>query len=237
MNLEEKIASRYLCAKKLGVVVYEPYPNSPPDFLVDGRIAVEVRRLNQNEVIGSRNRGLEEVAIPLGEKLGKLLISLGPPVAGTSWFVTFWFRRPLTLGKPLRMALLRRLEAFLAGKEVGARIPISDNLWIWLDRAGSVQKHCFVMGGCWDRDEGGWLIPELQKNLEICIREKTRKIASVRKKYPEWWLVLIDRIAYGDLDDSDRATIRNWSQGKHDWDKIVLLSPQSATCELEIQNR
>jgi len=45
--------------------VYEPDGNTPPDFLVNGTIAVEVRRLNQNEIIESGHRGLEVTTFPL----------------------------------------------------------------------------------------------------------------------------------------------------------------------------
>ena len=63
----EALVETYL--KGLGQidVHYELDGNVPPDFLVDGRIAVEVRRLNQNHDGGSGSgpRGLEEAAIPL----------------------------------------------------------------------------------------------------------------------------------------------------------------------------
>lgn len=35
----------------------------PPDFLVDGYLAVEVRRLNQNFDFGTRTKGLEQTSI------------------------------------------------------------------------------------------------------------------------------------------------------------------------------
>ena len=49
MNKDEQIAESYLESLELGAVIYEPDGKVPPDFLVDRRIAVEVRRL-----LGSR---------------------------------------------------------------------------------------------------------------------------------------------------------------------------------------
>ena len=49
MNDSEKSVYEYLTSLGLGAVVYEPDGKVPPDFSVDGRTAVEVRRLNQNE--------------------------------------------------------------------------------------------------------------------------------------------------------------------------------------------
>jgi hypothetical protein len=50
MRWEEELAQHYLVSLGLGQVVYEPEPNLPPDFLINGTVAVEVRRLNQNEI-------------------------------------------------------------------------------------------------------------------------------------------------------------------------------------------
>ena len=65
-------------------VAYEPDGNVPPDFLVYGTIAIEVRRLNQNHFGESKAKGLEEVAIPLWNKIKTLLSSLGAPARGDS---------------------------------------------------------------------------------------------------------------------------------------------------------
>lgn len=48
MNKDERIAERYLKSLNIGEVAYEPDGKIPPDFLVNGCIAVEVRRLNQH---------------------------------------------------------------------------------------------------------------------------------------------------------------------------------------------
>jgi hypothetical protein len=53
MDDSEKLANDYLSRLGFQDIVYEPDNKNPPDFLADGRIAVEVRRLNQNEVTES----------------------------------------------------------------------------------------------------------------------------------------------------------------------------------------
>jgi hypothetical protein len=49
MNDSEKAVYEYLTSLGFRTVVYEPDGKVSPDFLIDGRIAVEARRLNQNE--------------------------------------------------------------------------------------------------------------------------------------------------------------------------------------------
>lgn len=67
-----------------------------------------------------------------------------------------------------------------------------------------------------DLDSGGWVIPELERNILLCIEEKRKKVARVRDKYPEWWLVVIDYINYGH---------QEVLQVEHDWDKVIVVNP------------
>ena len=76
MNNDEQIAERYLKSLDKGEVVFEPDGRVPPDFLVDRRIAVEVRRLNQHYDAGGKFRGVEQDSIPLQQSLENLLESL-----------------------------------------------------------------------------------------------------------------------------------------------------------------
>lgn len=80
MDTSEQVAFDYLSSRGFISVVYEPDGNVPPDFLVDGRIAVEVRRLNQHEETPNGPRGLEDVAFPLEARMRRLVRSMGPPI-------------------------------------------------------------------------------------------------------------------------------------------------------------
>ena len=226
MDDSEEVANEYLLNLGLGAVVYEPDGNTPPDFLVNGTIAVEVRRLNQNEIIESGHRGLEVTRIPLEASVRKLLASLGPAQSGVSWFVCYDFGRPLPEWKNLRSALRDYLLTFRANpspeKELSSTI--CKGFEIKLRRAGNSYPQFFVPGGSADDDSGGWVLQETQKNLGLCIEEKARKIAPYRHRYPEWWLVLVDRIGYG-VDACDEQLFREHLKFEHNWDKIVLVNP------------
>ncbi len=237
MDDSEKAAKNYLAYLGYEGIVYEPDGNVPPDFLVNGRIAIEVRRLNQNEGTESGFRGLEEIAIPLEAKIGNLLVSLGPPKSGSSWFVHYTVRRPVPAWDVLRPAIRRHLLAFRDDRSVGrsTNITVADCIQIELTRASRAHATCFVSGGYSDHDSGGWVFEETQKNLRLCIDEKTLKIAHVRHKYPEWWLILVDRIGYG-VDDWDRPLFHKHLGIKHSWDKVILLNPLNHRSAFEIQS-
>jgi hypothetical protein len=84
------------------------------------------------------------------------------------------------------------------------------------------------MAGCSDEESGGWLLSQMQINIEHCVHEKSDKISKVKDRYPEWWLVLGDHIGYG-LNDFERDIFRDQVSVVHDWDRIVLIDPRDHT--------
>jgi hypothetical protein len=91
----------------------------------------------------------------------------------------------------------------------------------------------FVLGGYSDRDAGGWLLAEMERNLTICIGEKSKKIEPYRAKYPDWWLVLVDHIGVG-LSNYDRELFSERVRVRHNWDRVVLLDRHDHTRALEV---
>jgi hypothetical protein len=43
-----------------------------------------------------------------------------------------------------------------------------------------------------------------------------------------WWLVLVDRIAYG-LDDTDIRQFKREVSIAHDWDRVIVVDPNNPT--------
>jgi len=110
---EETLAYNYLLHLGFKDVKYEPDGRVPPDFLADGRVAVEVRRLSQQVEDSSGHRSVEETSIPYASSFRKLLEKLGPPDSSErSWFVALSFRRPAPEWPRLRPRIERVLQAF-----------------------------------------------------------------------------------------------------------------------------
>lgn len=234
MDDTEQLVAQYLASKGYVDVLYEPDGNAPPDFLVNGSIAVEVRRLNQHFESGGKVKGLEEVFVPLWDSMEKLLLELGPPTHGASWFVAFRFNRPLKPWKKLRKLIRSALVNFRdAPVHSKASICIDDNFGLEVFAASAAHPTFFVLGGASDRDAGGWVLHELAINLQRCIIEKTAKISKVRAKYPEWWLVVVDHIDFATGDD-DRETFREKITISHNWQKVILISPQDPARAFEV---
>ena len=235
MNESEKSVFEYLVSQNLGTIVYEPDGNVPPDFLVDGRIAVEVRRLNQNEETAEGHRGLEQVSKPLHALVCKALAAMGPPVGGMSWFVSYSYSRPLPPWRRLDVLLRKALHEAADRPELGnRRVHVASTLRLRFTRASKVHSHRFVLGGSFDHDSGGFVVSEIAENLRVCIAEKSAKVANVRRRYSEWWLAFEDRIGYGVLDKDDQKQLRELVRRDEEWNRIILVNPLKPTMGFEL---
>lgn len=232
MDASEGIAEKLLKHMGFKTVVYEPYGNVPPDFLADGRVAVEVRRLNQNHDSGEGKRGLEEVAISLSKQIEKLAHSLGPPVS-ESWFVFFRYSRPVKPWKELAPKVKSALVAFKnQSVQTSERIFSDGTFQLEVAKASRPLQTFFRMGGRDDNQSGGFVVAEMLSNIEHCVNEKSQKIAKVKSKYNEWWLVLTDYVGLG-LDDFDKQQLLAHAKRSADWDKVVVVSPSDPTLWFE----
>jgi hypothetical protein len=227
MNQSEAVVHEYLLSRGLGSVIHEPDGKShPPDFLVDGRIAVEARRLNHNERTVHGYRGLEETSYPLGRLITKALAAMGPPTEGVSWFATYTYSRPLPPWRQLDSDLLKALgEARTVADLHAEHLEVANKLRIRFERASKAHSHLFQLGRSVDHDAGGLVVAEMIDNLRICIAEKTAKIARVRERYAEWWLAFEDQIGWGVLDANEQNELRNEIPRNEHWNRIILVNP------------
>lgn len=235
MDETEAHATKLLAHLGHESVEFEPDGNVTPDFLVDERVAVEVRRLNQHFSHAGTIQGLESIQIPMWRNVKKLAETLGPPPAGeTSWYYSVDFQRPIEPWRTLMPKIERAFRSFMSEpNRRDTTLHPADNVKIDLMHSSSTFGTFFVMAGQIDFASGGWLLAELEQNLRHCIAEKTIKAAPFRSRYPEWWLVFVDQITYG-LDEEDLEVFREQTPIEHDWHRIILVSPRDHTRWLEL---
>ncbi len=232
MDASEAIAEKLLRNMGFTSVVYEPDGNVPPDFLADGQVAIEVRRLNQNHDSGNGKRGLEETSIPLWQRIQRLGDSFGSATT-ESWFLIFRFSRRVKPWKELGAKLRTALATFISQPaRSSGRLYTDDNFELDVIRATQPLDRIFVMGGRSDFESGGFIVDEILTNISHCATEKLQKIADFRSGYPEWWLVLVDHIGFG-LDSSDKQQLLAQVKRPDGWDQIVLVSPGDPSNWLE----
>lgn len=223
MNMDESIVEKYLRSLKIGEVEFEPDGKVPPDFLVDARIAVEARRLNQHYEDAGKLRGLEQDTIPLRQRIENLLTEYTQPGAPT-WFVMFSYRRPFSEWPIIKARLRHCLTSVLdQGPENIWKIEIDQGFQISVLRATTVQNENFLLGGYTDMDAGGWVVSEVVRNISAYVAEKNKKVAPYLKKYGEWWLVFVDYIGQ----ESEGPEVKKYISQAEPWNKILVLNPMT----------
>lgn len=220
----ERLVEAFL-RKRFARVVHEPDGNVPPDFLADDAVAVEVRRLNQNEASTGQFRSLEESSIPLHMGMRSLLEKISLANKERAFWVSFSFRRPIPRWKDIRPWVTAQLEALRPGDKEETRTFSLGTFKLEVRAGPETCPGGFLFAGYVDHDAGGWVLAEMKRNIEICVAEKTAKILSVRTRYPTWWLVLVDLIGYG-LGESDQQLFRKMIRIEHDWDRLILIDPR-----------
>ncbi|HPB04008.1 MAG TPA: hypothetical protein PLH00_04100 [Bacteroidaceae bacterium] len=233
MNKDEKIALQYLESLGFENIVHEPDGNIPPDFLINNKIGIEVRRLNQNYMSGNRNNGLEEIQFPLLHKIENLLSEIKSDSYEKSYFISYTFRRPISLSGTVN-EMKRLLTEFAETGSIREGVHVIHNRFKFaIIPASEKHEQLFVLGGYSDHDSGGFVVSEVNRNLEICANEKSEKIKDLKWKYPEWWLVLVDYIGYG-LSAAGLSQLKEIQTKEYSWDRIILVNPLNPQNGVEI---
>lgn len=225
MNQDEKIANKYLLSLGYENVVFEPDGNIPPDFLLNGKTAVEVRKLNQHFARNGKIEALEQVKYKLIPMLDNMLNEFEGDSHDSSAFVCITYSRPVDKIKESINEIRKVLLNHLPRINQQAEFQITDTIQIELLPVSERHESAYVLGFMPDMDAGGFLVSEIYQNLQIVLEEKTKKILKFKHKYNEWWLILVGHIGLG-LCERDIEQLRGLPKIISGWDKVVLISPQ-----------
>ena len=239
-NRDERIAREWL--KQQGHTNIEWPDEDPPDFVVDGKYAVEVRRMNPVIEIDGKIRGEEELQIPLFRAAKTVLDSFGPPVNGNGFYVNCTYdysQLPLPQSEALEQEIKEALQPFrdaiLKPNQIPPCLPSSPlelecgiRLDLWFGRPRSSM---FALQHASD-GKGGRVSGEVRKSLQHSIEEKCSKIAKRENLYPdhEWWLLLIDRIlgvSVQSLPESELESLHKEVQVQEPVSRVIVISPEN----------
>ena len=235
MKPEESIVNLFLHQTQTGKIVYEPDGNIPPDFSIDARIGVEVRRLNQNSIIGGAPEDLDELAIPLDSAINEVLRSFDSQYGGKSFRVGYEFERPIKSIHETKRILKDYLTRFLENNiPVPVKYYVSDNLIIEIYSRLNHTGETFRRMDSMDDDWGGGMIEKYLSNLNLCISEKSRKIKPYKSKYQEWWLTLVDKT---DLypDEADLKEIKQNIIDLRSFTRLCIINPNDLGLVVDIR--
>ena len=224
MKFEEKITKEYFQFKGYDKIVFEPIGNTPPDFLINNSIAVEVRRLNKFH----KNKPLEEVEYSFIPKIKKHISSFqNNSEFEKTTIVYLFYNRPVKFDKKLKLEVSKILKTYSenkTSKNKNNEYTISDNLTIGFYEHNEKWESEFEVGGIVDFDSGGNVFKDICESLEIVIPEKELKIEKFKHFYKEWWLVLIDFISLG-VSTHMVNRIKDVYVENKSFKKIIFISP------------
>ena len=254
-NNDELIAQEWLKVQGYGDI--QKPDSDPPDFVVDGKLAVEVTRLNQRINGGSDNhsKGEEEARIPLTDHIKKTIEQLGSPGnEGRSWNIDceYDFSVPLPNCKTVTTQISDALEPLLkpyndsvvkgmrarhfdssrhAGESLGiASLHLCLKCGICLDLTEfSYYPTQFFVSNVSDR-EGIFVAAELEKGVRNRIREKSKKIREQKKigAYESWWLILVDHVCLAPMQMLSEHELSFVRDQDFDfWDRVVMVSSRN----------
>ena len=228
MNREEQLAKAYLESLQAGEVVFEPLGKTKiPDFSLANQIGVEVRRLNENYFGESQTEGLEQVDRPIWKALNETLASFEGKKSPRSYWVMIEFERPLDLkGKQLRSAIKHALAGFLAStpEDSTSSIPVDvcNGLQLLLYPSALTSGNPFRVAGSSDMDSGGMVVQLYIQNIKHCITDKSQKTLPVQSQYDGWWLLLVDYLRHGLL-DNEMAEVEQAVTNLGAFARVILL--------------
>ena len=220
-NSDECIAKTWLESQCYATI--ERPRHDPPDYVVDGKFAVEVRRLNRRIEVGGKTEGEENSRKSLYRTIENTLKEIEPTGNKRSWIVDceYDFSRRL----PNKNDVKNQIRETLLPIIVKFDTPSAFNQYMARDL--DYDKHadeldlfnyphfclpcgiCLEVGELYKRVEdpgfrlqnvsngvGIGIAFELTRNIQPYINEKSSKVCKSQRldDYQEWWLILIDHI-------------------------------------------
>lgn len=234
MNKDEELANKYLIIEGFKNIIFEPDGNTPPDFLCDSEIAVEVRRLNKHINYNDSLKPIEELRSRLIPKFYKLLEEIESDFETYSIIVSLRYERPLKADKHLIKLIKSALYENIPFPEKTKILDITKNLQIQLFNSNLKFTKPILLGAINDRNVGGSVVSMIRENLGIVINEKNIKVQPYLDNHKTWWLILVNRV-WDDLDDVDKQHIDGFPKFDSVFDRIILISPNN-TDKIEINN-
>lgn len=231
----EKMTLEYFQIKGYTNILHEQNPNHPPDLLLDNKIAVEARRLNQFKNLNGVNEPLEDLEHDIMPRVKNLIRSYDSQPSPKTSFVHVSYKRPLKVKKHVLKEVERVLHSHLNYLDQATFYDITPTLQLRFRPSTGNKKYNkpYVWASSYDDDSGGSVVHNMLESLKIIIREKEGKVLPYKSLYPIWWLAVTDNIGYG-IDDIDLSQLTDAFNIETFFEKIIFISPNDSTYGKEL---
>jgi hypothetical protein len=191
VNKDEKIAKSYL--KNLGFqrLEFEPNGNIPPDFSLNDKIGIEVRRLNKY----FNGESLEKIEFGEIRKIENFILKFkSNKTFEKTHSVSIYYSRPLKF-KQIEKKIENSLNHYTENLNENFEYNITENFTMSIVEYSERFESDFEVMIWVDHNKGGVVINDLKSNITLALKEKEEKIAEYFTEFEEWWLILINHIS------------------------------------------
>ena len=229
---EESIAKRWLEGQGFSDIIDLSRENrDPPDFRVENRIGVEVRRLESTTEAMRPDLVIKTIEHSLSRIIINLLEEAGEPPGGYTVYVRCETSGAPPKRKETEKIVREAIDQCLQILNEALRLGEKPKWPKWRFASGlRLRFSAYIIPGkrgkfefMWPvahADERGWELADSVRNINHSIVTKTRKIEDKIHCYTEWWLVLVE---------NDFWTPGDWETDRWQWirDNLIEASPWS----------
>lgn len=257
-NDDERLAKKWLESQGYSNIKRE---EDPPDYVVDGNFAVEIRRLNRSIQVNGQTEGEETSRISLSKTIESILSGIDLSGNKQSWIVDceYDFSRPLPKKKIVEKQICEALQPLTQPYDTDVILQHRSKYLDYDKHAGELDylhglHLCLPCGICIELEEipttparfllqnvsdgkGVAVLSELESNIKAAIKEKSQKIKDRKNDFDKWWLILIDHICYvpySGLTQTELENLRTSIRVEKPWSRIIIISLWSPDCWYEL---
>ena len=253
VNSDELLAKRWLNLQ--GHSVISRPKDDPPDYVVEGHFAVEVRRLNWMTEIGGDTKGIEDSEKPLERTVKRVFEEYDKSPKGYTIHVhlDYPFEPPTPEKKVVEKEVRRALDGVVGEicsspdsaitsqsippihKSLACGIHFRFKPMRTKEPVGFILQNVEVSSA-----SRGWVISDAIQNIPPCVKDKTDKVMRKNKvqDYSAWWLVLVDHILLTStpLIEAQLNEIRRALPDRTFWSRIVVVNRFDPGCFFELMD-
>ncbi len=228
MKEEEKIVFEYLSSLGFNNIFYEPLGISTfPDFGIDKKIGVEVRRLNRNHIYENEIPEADNLNSKYKNEINKILNSIKQDGKAT-YFIDFKIKKSNAI--IYEKSLFKNLKSYLKTCDTNSNSHnIDENLNMILIKSSFDCEKKFKFNAI--QLPFFFIEEQYLKDIQFCINDKQKKIDALKNKtiFNEYWLVLIDYLFQDNLTEYEFNSLDT-----KDFSKIILINKINQNISIKI---
>ncbi|MEM9856746.1 MAG: hypothetical protein AAF843_05305 [Bacteroidota bacterium] len=233
MNADELHALDFLNTLNLGELRSEPEGETTfPDFVTSDNVAIEIRRLNKHLRTDDEFEPIPEVHKNNITTIVNNELRNYDFLSPNSISVSLQFKRPFNLDKnakkKLKKELKKQIHTATLSKNFQVPLQIADGISLTLFEGNGRSDQAYELHIMHDHDLGGNVTKSRHDSMIVAIKEKNNKIPAVKKKFDEFWLILVDYI-FSRVDKYSVIDLHKYQKIESDFERIILLHRRDIT--------